>query len=50
MTDHAFDICRLFGFLVGSVAAGASVYYYVLKEYRVANEMLTDDIYVRYCI
>ncbi|KAH8704796.1 hypothetical protein BGW36DRAFT_268491, partial [Talaromyces proteolyticus] len=34
-----------FGFLLGSVAAGASVYYYVLKEYRVSNEMLTDDIY-----
>ncbi|QKX58891.1 uncharacterized protein TRUGW13939_06019 [Talaromyces rugulosus] len=35
----------LFGFLLGTVTAGASVYYYVLKEYRVSNEMLTDDIY-----
>ncbi|EED23521.1 conserved hypothetical protein [Talaromyces stipitatus ATCC 10500] len=35
----------IFGFLLGSVAAGVSVYYYVLKEYRVSNELLTDDIY-----
>ncbi|RAO71875.1 uncharacterized protein BHQ10_007887 [Talaromyces amestolkiae] len=35
----------LFGFLLGSVAAGVSVYYYVLKEYRVSNELLTEDIY-----
>ncbi|EED23522.1 conserved hypothetical protein [Talaromyces stipitatus ATCC 10500] len=39
----------IFGFLLGSVAAGVSVYYYVLKEYRVSNELLTDDIYVRGC-
>ncbi|GAM34087.1 hypothetical protein TCE0_015f01444 [Talaromyces pinophilus] len=35
----------LFGFLLGSVAAGVSVYYYILKEYRVSNELLTEDIY-----
>ncbi|KAK9854296.1 hypothetical protein MYU51_004209 [Penicillium brevicompactum] len=34
----------VFGFLAGSVAAGASVYYYVLGEYKIANEMLSDDI------
>ncbi|KAJ5479086.1 hypothetical protein N7530_004595 [Penicillium desertorum] len=34
----------VFGFLAGSVAAGASVYYYILAEYRFANEMLSDDI------
>ncbi|KAJ5081606.1 hypothetical protein NUU61_009870 [Penicillium alfredii] len=34
----------VFGFLTGAVAAGASVYYYVLGDYRVANEMLSDDI------
>ncbi|KAJ5776475.1 uncharacterized protein N7511_001486 [Penicillium nucicola] len=34
----------VFGFLAGSVAAGASVYYYVLGEYRLSNEMLSDDI------
>ncbi|EKV16231.1 zinc finger HIT domain-containing protein 1 [Penicillium digitatum] len=34
----------VFGFLTGSVAAGASVYYYILSEYRLANEMLSDDI------
>lgn len=38
--------CRLFGFLLGSTLAGASVYYYILEEYKVSNEMLTEDIYV----
>lgn len=37
---------RLFGFLTGAVVAGASVYYYVLGDYRVSNEMLNDDITV----
>ncbi|KAJ5595051.1 uncharacterized protein N7459_001259 [Penicillium hispanicum] len=36
----------VFGFLSGAVVAGASVYYYVLGDYRVANEMLSDDITV----
>ncbi|KAK2848525.1 hypothetical protein FQN49_005637 [Arthroderma sp. PD_2] len=40
----------LFGFLAGSTVAGASVYYYILEEFRLSNEMLTEDIYVRYCI
>lgn len=39
-------LCRVFGFLSGAVVAGASVYYYILGDYRVANEMLTDDISV----
>ena len=39
-------ISRLFGFLTGAVVAGASVYYYVLGNYRVSNEMLNDDITV----
>ncbi|GFF39538.1 hypothetical protein IFM61606_05641 [Aspergillus udagawae] len=34
----------LFGFLAGTVVAGASVYYYILGEYRVANQMLNEDI------
>ena len=37
---------RLFGFLLGSTLAGASVYYYILEEYKVSNDMLTEDIYV----
>lgn len=37
----------LFGFLLGSTGAGAAVYYYILEEYRVSNELLTEDIYVR---
>ena len=36
----------VFGFLSGALAAGAAVYYYILAEYRVSNEMLTEDIYV----
>lgn len=40
------DLCRLFGFLLGSTLAGASVYYYILEEYKVSNELLTEDIYV----
>ncbi|CAL5868350.1 uncharacterized protein PFLUO_LOCUS2575 [Penicillium psychrofluorescens] len=34
----------LFGFLTGSVVAGGSVYWYILGDYRIANEMLSDDI------
>ncbi|KAJ9647309.1 hypothetical protein H2199_002296 [Coniosporium tulheliwenetii] len=35
----------LFGFLLGTTTAGAGMYYYVLDEYRVSNELLTQDIY-----
>ncbi|KAB8070378.1 hypothetical protein BDV29DRAFT_180966 [Aspergillus leporis] len=35
----------IFGFLTGTIVAGASVYYYILGEYRVTNELLTEDIY-----
>ena len=38
---------RLFGFLLGATTAGAGMYYYVIDEYRVSNELLTEDIYVR---
>ena len=40
----------IFGFLSGSTLAGAGAYYYVLEEYKVSNELLTEDIYVRLCI
>ncbi|KAH9909025.1 hypothetical protein F4778DRAFT_208973 [Xylariomycetidae sp. FL2044] len=40
----------LFGFLLGSTLAGGSVYGYVLREYKASNELLTEDIYVRFCI
>ncbi|KAL9130858.1 MAG: hypothetical protein Q9217_001059 [Psora testacea] len=36
----------IFGFLLGSVVAGAGTFYYVMEEYRVSNELLTEDIYV----
>ncbi|KAG9248860.1 hypothetical protein BJ878DRAFT_486374 [Calycina marina] len=35
----------LLGFFMGSTLAGAGVYYYVLEEYKVSNELLTEDIY-----
>jgi len=35
----------LFGFLLGSTLTGAGVYYYILDEYKVSNEILTEDIY-----
>jgi len=28
------------------VTAGAGMYYYVMEEYRVSNELLTEDVYV----
>lgn len=44
--DTNTNAYRLFGFLLGSTLAGASVYYYILEEYKVSNELLTEDIYV----
>jgi len=35
----------LFGFLLGSTLSGAGMYYYVLEEYRVSNNLLTEDIF-----
>ncbi|CAG5147255.1 uncharacterized protein ALTATR162_LOCUS2008 [Alternaria atra] len=35
----------LFGFLVGATTSGAGMYYYVIDEYRVSNQLLTEDIY-----
>jgi len=35
----------LFGFLLGVTLSGASAYYYVIDEYRLSNDMLTEDIY-----
>ncbi|RMZ83309.1 hypothetical protein DV738_g1168, partial [Chaetothyriales sp. CBS 135597] len=35
----------LFGFLLGTTVAGASVYYYILEEYKVSNEVLSEDIF-----
>ncbi|GAB7363314.1 hypothetical protein MBLNU230_g3595t1 [Neophaeotheca triangularis] len=35
----------IFGFLLGSTLSGAGMYYYVVDEYKVSNELLTEDIY-----
>ncbi|KAL8938919.1 MAG: hypothetical protein Q9216_003639 [Gyalolechia sp. 2 TL-2023] len=35
----------MFGFLLGTTLAGAGTYYYILDDYRVSNELLTEDIY-----
>lgn len=40
-------LTSLFGFLTGATTAGAGMYYYVIDEYRVSNQLLTEDIYVR---
>lgn len=37
----------MFGFLFGATATGSAMYYYVIDEYRVSNQLLTEDIYVR---
>ncbi|KAH0613970.1 uncharacterized protein H6S33_005856 [Morchella sextelata] len=34
----------LFGFLLGSSVSGAAAYFYLLEEYKVSNELLTEDI------
>lgn len=41
---------RLLGFLSGSVLAAGGMYFYVLQEYRVSNELLTEDIYVCFTV
>ncbi|KAH0291235.1 hypothetical protein M436DRAFT_56225 [Aureobasidium namibiae CBS 147.97] len=33
------------GFLSGATISGGALYYYVIDEYRVSNELLTEDIY-----
>ncbi|KAI9902953.1 hypothetical protein N3K66_002305 [Trichothecium roseum] len=35
----------LFGFLLGTAITGASVYSYLVGEYKASNELLTEDIY-----
>jgi len=44
--DQYNTVPSLFGFLLGSVLAGGGLYYYVIDEYKVSNELLTEDIYV----
>jgi hypothetical protein len=39
-------INRIFGFLLGSTISGAAAYSYLLQEYKVSNELLTEDIEV----
>ena len=46
VADLFLSRCRMFGFLLGSTLAGAGTYYYILEEYKVSNELLTEDIYV----
>ncbi|KAH6899001.1 hypothetical protein B0T10DRAFT_474252 [Thelonectria olida] len=35
----------LFGFLLGSFLSGGAAYSYLVKEYKIANDLLTEDIY-----
>ncbi|KAF8455469.1 hypothetical protein BGX38DRAFT_1166868 [Terfezia claveryi] len=34
----------LYGFLAGCTLAGGASYFYFLEEYRLANELLTEDV------
>ncbi|RPB01870.1 hypothetical protein L873DRAFT_1763676 [Choiromyces venosus 120613-1] len=34
----------LFGFLLGSTVSGGAAYLYLLEEYKVSNELLTEDV------
>lgn len=36
----------LFGFLLGSTVSGGAAYYYLMREYKVSNELLAADIEV----
>lgn len=38
------------GFLLGSTLAASGSYFYVLQDYKTSNALLTEDIYVRFCI
>ncbi|KAL2154334.1 hypothetical protein VTH82DRAFT_3010 [Thermothelomyces myriococcoides] len=35
----------LFGFFLGSSLTAGGVYYYAIQDYKVSNELLTEDIY-----
>ena len=34
----------IFGFLLGATVTGAASYFYVYEEYKLGNELLTEDI------
>ncbi|KAM0716151.1 hypothetical protein Q7P37_008665 [Cladosporium fusiforme] len=36
---------QIFGFLLGSTISGSALYYYVVDEYKVSNELLSEDVY-----
>lgn len=38
----------LFGFLSGCALSGGTIYSYLLREYKASNDLLTEDIYVRF--
>jgi hypothetical protein len=39
-------VSSVMGLLFGSVLSGVGMYAYVVQEYRVSNELLTEDIFV----
>ncbi|EFY93309.1 hypothetical protein MAC_00547 [Metarhizium acridum CQMa 102] len=41
------DWRSLFGFLFGCVLSGSAVYTYLVQEFKLSNDMLSEDIYVR---
>ncbi|CCX32542.1 hypothetical protein FPQ18DRAFT_256212 [Pyronema domesticum] len=34
----------IFGFLLGSTVTGTASYFYIYEEYKLANDLLTEDI------
>lgn len=47
LTSTIWAFYRLFGFFLGSTLTGGIIYYSLLDEYKLSNELLTEDIYVR---
>ena len=42
--DEPLD--SILGFLAGVALAGSAVYYNILDEYRISNQLLSEDVYV----
>lgn len=42
--------CSIFGFFAGSTVAGVAAYSYMKQEFRTANDLLVEDLYVRVAI
>ncbi|MBE3042192.1 hypothetical protein IMZ48_06355 [Candidatus Bathyarchaeota archaeon] len=41
---------RIFGFFAGTTIAGVGAYSFMKQEFRTANDLLVEDLYVRVAI